>query len=155
MGYQGWNWLLPKSKVQRGIPLVYGVVAMKPMEGFPAGRMRIRMRNTDYVRVFIRPPEGGIRHFAIRENGSGVWVPAVEIGANKTASQNSTGQTPAAKSWLCRIIGHRWITHGQYRVGDMEATRATVWGCCTRCGTPTPTVIERNPANRASSTSAT
>jgi hypothetical protein len=47
----------------------------------------------------------------------------------------------APACWLCRMIGHRWVTHRRYKVDDMEATQATVWGCCTRCGKPTPQEI--------------
>jgi hypothetical protein len=60
---------------------VFGVVEVKPLKGFPPGKVRIRMRHNDFVVVFIRPPNGGVRRFVIEER-AGHWVPAHEIGAN-------------------------------------------------------------------------
>ena len=40
--------------------------------------------------------------------------------------------------FLCRMIGHRWTAAKLYRLGDMRAVETQVFGCCTRCGEPTP-----------------
>lgn len=60
---------------------VFGIVEPLPLAGFPAGHTRIRMRNNEYVRVYVRPPEGGVRQFAVSEI-FGQWVPVCELGAN-------------------------------------------------------------------------
>jgi hypothetical protein len=39
---------------------------------------------------------------------------------------------------MCRMIGHRWTALKPYRLGDMRAVETQVFGCCTRCGEPTP-----------------
>ena len=39
---------------------------------------------------------------------------------------------------LCRIIGHKWVSLSHYRIGEREAQRVIVFGCCARCGKPTP-----------------
>jgi len=61
--------------------VVYGDHDPLPLVGFPEGRARIRMRNDDYVMVYIRPPVGGIRKFVVEEK-DGTWRPAFEIGRN-------------------------------------------------------------------------
>lgn len=56
--------------------------------GFPEGRCRVRARNDGYVRIFVRPPGGGVRCFVPRwgftAEGEWVWVcdPELEQGAN-------------------------------------------------------------------------
>ena len=64
-----------------GISLVLGVVPVEPLKGFPEGKRRIRMRAGKFVLVYVRPPSGGIREFAISDVG-GYWTPAIELGAN-------------------------------------------------------------------------
>ena len=51
------------------------------LKGFPEGKTRIRIRPNSFTTVFVRPPEGGIREFAIEEK-DGYWCPAFEVGRN-------------------------------------------------------------------------
>ena len=55
--------------------LAFGVQEPLPLRGFPPGRSRIRMRTNDLVRVYIRPPGGGIREFIVTPR-DGAWWPA-------------------------------------------------------------------------------
>jgi len=64
-----------------------GVKNPLPLRGFPAGRARICQRNNAIVRVFIRPPAGGIRCFFVEER-DGAWWPVFETGANRNAVNN-------------------------------------------------------------------
>ena len=59
----------------------FGVKDVLPLRGFPEGRARIRIRQGDWVKVFVRPPEGGIKEFLVEEK-AGAWCPAGEVGAN-------------------------------------------------------------------------
>lgn len=67
---------------------MYGVRPELPVRGFPPGRIRIRQRNTEFPRAFVKTANG-IRHFIIAEL-DGHWVPYMEQGANHTP--NHTGQ---------------------------------------------------------------
>lgn len=60
--------------------MVYGVCEPKPLKGFPEGKARIRMRNTDFVMVYVRTFDG-IRQFVVRDDGEN-WIPGYEQGAN-------------------------------------------------------------------------
>jgi len=68
--------------MKHGINVLFGVRQILPLRGFPAGKTRIRMRNTEFVQVFVRPPEGGCRRFYAHER-DGAWWPAIESGANR------------------------------------------------------------------------
>lgn len=59
---------------------MYGVRPELPVRGFPPGRIRIRQRNTEFPRAFVKTANG-IRHFIIAEL-DGHWVPYAEQGAN-------------------------------------------------------------------------
>lgn len=61
---------------------MYGVRPELPVRGFPPGRIRIRQRNTEFPRAFVKTANG-IRHFIIAEL-DGHWVPYAEQGANHT-----------------------------------------------------------------------
>ena len=67
--------------VNMGIKVVVGITERLELRGFPAGKKRIRMRAGRAVVIFVRPPEGGVREFYIKEL-DGVWVPAIEAGSN-------------------------------------------------------------------------
>ena len=64
-----------------GQAIVFGAKDVLPLHGFPEGRARIRIRNDDWVQVFVRPPEGGIKKFLVEEKDS-KWCPAGEVGVN-------------------------------------------------------------------------
>jgi hypothetical protein len=76
-----------------GRKIEFGVKDPLPLRGFPPGRARIRQRNDAFAVVFIRPPEGGIRQFAV-EQRDGAWYPAFETGANLNASNNAISLPP-------------------------------------------------------------
>jgi len=63
--------------------LIFGVQTPLPLSGFPAGKTRLRMRNSEYAVVYVRPPSGGIRKFLVYEQG-GKWRCCLqyEQGAN-------------------------------------------------------------------------
>ena len=71
--------------ITHGRLIEFGVKDPLPLRGFPPGRARIRQRNNSFTVVFIRPPEGGIRRFAV-ELRDDAWWPAFETGANRNAS---------------------------------------------------------------------
>ena len=56
-----------------GSPCVFGVVDQKPMIGFPAGKIRLRLRPDEFARAFVRN-ETHTLEFAIKEE-NGAWLP--------------------------------------------------------------------------------
>lgn len=66
-----------KTNVVFGIP-----DEIKPLEGFPAGRVRLRLRPSEFVKAFVKTPTG-IRKFFVEEK-DGKWFPAYEQGRNET-----------------------------------------------------------------------
>lgn len=64
---------------------MYGVRPELPVRGFPPGRIRIRQRNTEFPRAFVKTANG-IRHFIIAEL-DGHWVPYAEQGANHSPNE--------------------------------------------------------------------
>jgi hypothetical protein len=67
---------------QMGLSLVIGIKScLLPVRGFPDGKKRIRMVAGATI-VFVRPKEGGIRKFYIKEK-DGAWCPAAEVQANR------------------------------------------------------------------------
>jgi hypothetical protein len=68
-----------------GKSIVFGCVEPKPIAGFPAGRAKIKIRNTSAVRAYIKTATG-IRQFAVHDNGTH-WEPAFEIGRNKAQTE--------------------------------------------------------------------
>lgn len=59
---------------------VWGVKERKPLKGFPEGRVKIRLRNTDFARAFVKTTSG-IRQFIVAEV-DGFWIPKFEQGSN-------------------------------------------------------------------------
>jgi hypothetical protein len=61
---------------------IFGVHKPKPLRGFPPGKVRLRLRNTEFARGFVRD-ENGIRHFILQES-EGFWepMPGCEQGRN-------------------------------------------------------------------------
>jgi hypothetical protein len=41
-------------------------------------------------------------------------------------------------NWLCRMIGHRWVTWRKFRIDDVRCEQQTIWPSCLRCGEPSP-----------------
>ena len=59
---------------------IWGVVEPKPLKGFPEGRVKLRLRNKDFARAFVKT-SNGIRSFIIAEQ-DGFWIPKWEQGSN-------------------------------------------------------------------------
>ena len=72
--------------VSIGLNIVYGVHKPKPLVNFPAGKVRIRQRNTDFVRVYVKPPTGGVRSFCVVDE-YGAWCRGPEQGSNTVVGQ--------------------------------------------------------------------
>jgi hypothetical protein len=62
------------------LPVVFGVSAPKPLNNFPHGKTRIRLRSNEFAKVYVRNPEG-IREFVIQEK-EGCWIPFSELARN-------------------------------------------------------------------------
>lgn len=60
---------------------VFGIRERKPLKGFPEGRVKIRLRNTDFARAFVKTASG-IRQFIVAEV-DGFWTPKFEQGSNE------------------------------------------------------------------------
>jgi len=66
---------------QYGPKLVFGVPdRLQPIIPRLPGKMRIRLRNKDFAKVFFKTNEG-IRCFCLEENGNH-WTPIYEQGRN-------------------------------------------------------------------------
>lgn len=65
-----------------GAKIVFGSKPPLPMRGFPEGKIRVRARNTDFLRVRVRT-ECGIREYYVKEV-DGYWEPAIETGFNSS-----------------------------------------------------------------------
>lgn len=60
----------------------FGITQILPLAAFPKGRARIRIRQGEFVKVFVKT-ETGVRGFYPEET-NGVWIPKYELGENKT-----------------------------------------------------------------------
>jgi len=58
----------------------FGLVDPLRVEGFPEGRVKIRIRPGEFVRIFIKT-QNGIREFYPKEE-NGKWVPNIEKARN-------------------------------------------------------------------------
>ena len=68
------------SAVVIGTNVPFGSGIKRPLAAFPKGKARIRIRNNDFVKVFIKTGNG-IRGFYPEEK-NGVWIPKIEFGSN-------------------------------------------------------------------------
>lgn len=59
---------------------IFGVKAKLPLKGFPEGRVKLVIRSTDFVKAFVKGPNG-IRKFIVFED-DGFWTPGWEQCAN-------------------------------------------------------------------------
>jgi hypothetical protein len=62
---------------------IRGIKEPLPAKGFPAGRLRWRIRSDDFVLARVKT-DRGIREFYVKES-KGHWVPSFEKGRNQTA----------------------------------------------------------------------
>jgi hypothetical protein len=70
--------------IQKGTTLVYGIVPIKPLAGFPKGRFRVRMRSSDAVKVYVHNEKECIGYYVSEEYGC--WVPRIKFAVNGKAS---------------------------------------------------------------------
>lgn len=68
--------------VAYGIPVVFGSQPLKPLLGFPPGKVRLRIRSRDCVKARVKTADG-VREFVVKEE-DGFWVPAYETARNMT-----------------------------------------------------------------------
>jgi len=61
---------------------VFGVATPLPLKGFPRGRVRLRMRNDDFLVAFVKSARK-IRRFIVAEK-DGFWIPM--IGCEQAAN---------------------------------------------------------------------
>lgn len=66
--------------IVKGMHLVFGIQPMKPIEGLPPGKVRIRQRPRSAMKVYVRD-DRSIRCFFCIDAGD-VWKAAVETGRN-------------------------------------------------------------------------
>ena len=59
---------------------VFGVRGPLPLRGWPAGKIRLRLRATSYAVATVRTDDGA-RRFAVIEH-AGAWMPGPEVGRN-------------------------------------------------------------------------
>lgn len=70
--------------IGHGIKIVLGVQTPKPIFGAPAGRQRLRMRNTSAAILFVKSATG-IRKFVLEDCGDRWFCnPRLEQGSNQT-----------------------------------------------------------------------
>ncbi len=86
-----------KTNVVFGIP-----DEIKPLEGFPVGRVRLRLRPKEFAKAFVKTPTG-IRQFLVEEK-DGKWIPAYEQGCNETASNASETASETVSVEVGRLI---------------------------------------------------
>ena len=61
--------------------LAYGSKLPLPLRGFPSGQVKIKIRQNDFVYIYIRN-EAGITKFAVTEK-DGYWTPYCAVEINK------------------------------------------------------------------------
>ena len=71
------EWCLMVTKI--GVDVAFGVCEPLPLEGFPEGKVRIRMRSNNIVNVFVKTADGIMRF--VPEIKDGRWHP-LEVGRN-------------------------------------------------------------------------
>jgi hypothetical protein len=47
-------------------------------------------------------------------------------------------------NWLCRTIGHKWITKLRMRIDGRRFESLAFFPCCLRCGEPSPDILIHN-----------
>jgi predicted RNA-binding protein with PIN domain len=84
---------------------IWGFNDPKPLKDFPAGRVKLRMRNDDFLTAFVKTSDG-IRQFIVKDAGD-FWVPAFEVAANKRIAPCRAQQS---KEMISKISGLNGIT---------------------------------------------
>ena len=98
---------------------VFGLVTMRPLRGFPEGRIKLRFRNDDFAVAFVRN-KYGIRRFVLGEE-DGYFIPLVETGRNITREEGYPNT-------VCSSCGAKF--------GNNPRPSFTTWyfGLCDICG---------------------
>ena len=71
-----------------GITCIFGTCKPKRLRGFPQGKIKLRMRNNDYMTAYVRNKEGITAYRIIEKNDN--WYPAFEIARNHNHINNET-----------------------------------------------------------------
>ena len=69
-----------KASIKIGKLLVFGITEIKPLSGFPEGRVKIKMRHNNAATAHIKTDNGIRQFFVVEEDGK--WTPGPELGAN-------------------------------------------------------------------------
>ena len=69
------------AAISYGKAHVFGIGKIGNFVGFPSGKVRVRMRHDEFVRVFIKTASG-IECFRVREDESGNWILSYKVGKN-------------------------------------------------------------------------
>ena len=88
---------------------IFGVQDRKPLKGWPPGRIRLRLRNCEYARGYVRPPGGGIQKFMIQEI-EGHWWPCFEQGANVNATTEKSDLEAENAGLKLRLVESRRVS---------------------------------------------
>lgn len=75
-----------------GKSIVFGVPESKPLSGFPTGKVRLKLRNDDFAKAYVRTASG-IRVFHLEDSGEH-WIPALEQGRNERINEPLLVWTP-------------------------------------------------------------
>ena len=67
--------------VTYGKKIPFGLTVPLPLVGFPEGKARIRIRQDEFARVFIKTESETIGFYPTESDGA--WVPGYESGRNK------------------------------------------------------------------------
>jgi hypothetical protein len=60
------------------------------------------------------------------------------LKSDQRRMQEQQAQKSNKPSMLCRMIGHKWVWFRPVKSWGDEASTLIIFGCCTRCGKPTP-----------------
>ena len=63
------------------------------------------------------------------------------MGWYRHKDNEGMSKTKIQTCWLCRLIGHKWLTTRKCTIDALSMSDAVLWGCCVRCGQPTPDAI--------------
>jgi len=70
-------------------PPIFGIpLEMKPIEGLPSGKIRLRLRPSDFAKVFVKT-DSGIIGYHLRDNGD-KWSAIYPFGVNQRITIENT-----------------------------------------------------------------
>jgi len=68
------------AKIYLPPSIPFGLVEILPLSGFPQGKVKIKMRDDNFVKIFVKS-ENEIQAFYPEEK-DGVWIPSYKIEQN-------------------------------------------------------------------------